>query len=236
MRDLTNIQYGCCPADGPVPQYAYADGTQCVLTKQSDFFKLMSDYYPSNRVVIEQHLGGSRYMVRPLGTVDDLLVSHWDLVPDIALEESIFTVASMLNPGTIFKTMRGARKILKHANPVLETINGSEVDPEELVVILIPRGKELLAESMIIKQLFEEPVGQVGGSGNYEVAYSHGGKKTNVKKLGRAAKEKEQQQDMAKQLELMQKIFPTKDEFKQLAKKTQDDIKDAFTKASEELS
>lgn len=246
MKNLSSLKHTPLPATGPVPHIPYEIGTRCTVMDKSEFVVLMNDYYKSSEhVVVREDVGGGLYVVQPQLSCDRLLVSHWDLVPQMPLVESgLFVPINLLYPGTMFKDVPGGRfNIVKEVGNQPETVDGQQPDGDTLVLVLVPRGRQLIADSMI-RQTLTEDVGSVEAgteadprTAEPDVAVS--GRETNIRALGRANQEKQQDQRLDQQLEMIRKYFPTRNEFEKVAKGIEDKLKnmrDAFTKAGEVLN
>jgi hypothetical protein len=158
----------------------------------------MDLYYPTKRVrIISEHVFDKRpyhYVVQPLGTVEKLEVSHWDLEPLDTLQETrTFAPAGIVLPGVRVKQLdTGEIKMIKDpgATTVI-ALDNSRMKSDEMVELLAEPRKCLLSESMVRPRLLSEiefgdkDVGAPVNPARYSAP----------QKLGRAWKKKEAEQE-----------------------------------------
>lgn len=196
MNKLVERGWYIKPAPGPRPYEPYPVKKECGINKVSGFSKLMDLYYPTRRVrIISEHVYDDlpyHYIVQPLGTAERLEVSHWDLEPLDALQETrTFVPAGIALPGVrVRKLDTGEVKMIKDPKTVT-TLDDSQMKPSEMVELLAEPKKCLLAESMIRPSLLSEvEFGDTDvGAPRPPARYSA------PQKLGRAHKKREAEQE-----------------------------------------
>jgi hypothetical protein len=134
------------------PFKPYQVGYETTILEHSKWAETIRTYYPMNKVVIiAEHVHDNKpyhYVVRPVGTTDQLKVLHWDLDFDRELIESrTFTMVKDVLPGVVIKNIRDGSLHMIREECV--TAAGLRFDPNEMVEVMVHPSMLILVESMI---------------------------------------------------------------------------------------